>query len=68
MAKIPADITLRLEVDISLWQAIKLRISGAGAELAKGLKMKFEVERAQEKIDRARQKEEDAAHGHRPLC
>jgi hypothetical protein len=69
MARLPSDITIRtrLEVDISPWQAIKLRISGAGYELAKGLRMKFEVEAARGELDRALQEEDDAAHGHRPL-
>jgi hypothetical protein len=68
MAKLSDDIIIRtrLEVKISFWEAIKLRISGAGAELAKGLRMKFEVERAHQEWDREIE-EDGATHGHRPL-
>ena len=65
-----ADITIRtrLEVHITLWQAIKLRISGAGHELAKGLRMKFEVEAARAELERRlREEQDDAANGHRFL-
>ena len=50
-----------------LWEAIKLRISDVGYEIAKVLKMKREMERALQEREQASRKYDDAADRHRPL-
>ena len=43
MAKLPSDIiiTVKVRIDISLWDVLKLRLSGAGLELKKYIQMKI---------------------------
>jgi hypothetical protein len=42
MAKLPNEITVRVRVVISLWDALKLRLSGAGYALKRAIEMEFE--------------------------
>jgi hypothetical protein len=59
-------IRTRLEVNISFWQAIKLRVSGIGNVLAKHLKTSIENRAHDDELRRAI-KEKDAAYRHRTL-
>jgi hypothetical protein len=68
MARKLDDIVIRtrIEVNITLWQAIKLRVSGIGNVLAKHLKTSIENREHNDELRRAME-ERDAAYRHRSV-